>query len=64
MLERLPDDAGWMRTESVWAGWRWFWRLSRGRSSRALGQWGEWIALTPAAAGMGRSGEELEGPDG
>ena len=45
MLERLPDDAGWMRTESVWAGWRWFWRLSHGRSSRALGRWGEWIAL-------------------
>ncbi len=45
MLERLPDDAGWMRTENVWAGWRWLWSVSHGRSTRALGQWGEWIAL-------------------
>ncbi len=45
MLERMPDDAGWIRTERVGAGSRWLWGLSHGRSTRALGEWGEWIAL-------------------
>ncbi len=45
MLERLPDDAGWIRTERVGAVWRWLWGVSRGSSTRALGEWGEWIAL-------------------
>ena len=45
MLERLPDDAGWMRTDKMGRGWRWLWGVSHGRSTRALGEWGEWIAL-------------------
>ena len=45
MLERLPDDAGWMCAEKLGRGSRWLWGVSHGHSTRALGQWGEWIEL-------------------
>jgi len=45
MLERLPDDAGWMCTAKLGRGSRWLWGVSHGHSTRALGQWGEWIEL-------------------